>query len=247
MDRFSRWPEAIPLPSSDVTAITNAFITQWISRYGLPQHITSDQGTQFTSAIWRQFADMNGIALHFTTAYHPQSNGLLERWHRTLKQAIRARCENANWMNQLPWVMLGLRVSPALASGISPAQVLFGRTLSVPGQFLPTTEVQEPHPDFLTSLQNTLTRIPPPPVWNRQQKVHTPSTLKAGGYCFLRNEGKTGLELPYRGPYRLERLTAKKGTINMDGDLVLVSIDRLKPAVYTTDWIEAQNFPGPSQ
>jgi transposase InsO family protein len=66
-----------------------------------------------------------GIKHIMTTAYHPQSNGMLERFHRRLKDALRAKTAVANWSSQLPLVMLGLRSAPREDSGISAAELVF--------------------------------------------------------------------------------------------------------------------------
>ena len=53
-----------------------------------------------------------GVKLHRTTAFHPQANGLCERFHRSMKAALRAGLTDGNWLDRLPWVMLGLRTAP---------------------------------------------------------------------------------------------------------------------------------------
>ncbi len=112
VDRFTRWPEAIPLNDISTTSCARALIAHWISRFGLPKDMSSDRGAQFTSQLWSTTADFYGIKLHRTTAYHPQANGLVERFHRHLKSALRARLEGPNWIDALPWVLLGIRTAP---------------------------------------------------------------------------------------------------------------------------------------
>ena len=87
IDRFTRWPEAIPLSQTDTASIGSAFALNCIARFGVPADITSDRGPLFTSEIWRALADSLGAKVHHTTAYHPQANGLVERFHRSLKAA----------------------------------------------------------------------------------------------------------------------------------------------------------------
>ena len=86
-----------------------ALLSSWISRFGLPEHITSDRGGAFISGLWTSLSNLLGIQLHHTTAYHPQSNGMVERCHRTLKVALMTRCSTPDWAYQLPWVLLGMR------------------------------------------------------------------------------------------------------------------------------------------
>ena len=70
-------------------------------------------------------------------AYHPQANGLVERFHRHLKSALRARLKGPRWIYELPWVLLVIRTSPKEDIRFSLAELVYGAPLTVPGQFLP--------------------------------------------------------------------------------------------------------------
>ena len=72
-----------------------------------------------------------------TTAYHPQANGMVERFHRQLKAALRARCSGADWLEHLPWVLLGLRTAPKEEAGVSAAEAAYGHSLMLPSQLQP--------------------------------------------------------------------------------------------------------------
>ncbi|GFS84843.1 retrovirus-related Pol polyprotein from transposon 412 [Trichonephila clavipes] len=85
IDRFSRWPEAIPIPDMQAKTICRAIFDTWISRFGCPSLITSDQGTQMRSSMYAELTRMLGTAKIKTTTYHPKSNGIVERFHRHLK------------------------------------------------------------------------------------------------------------------------------------------------------------------
>jgi hypothetical protein len=89
MDRTSRWPEDIQLPSITATDCARALFAGWVSRFGVPATITSDRGAQFTSTLWAALCSLLNIKHSPTTAYHPQSNGLVERFDRRLKDALR--------------------------------------------------------------------------------------------------------------------------------------------------------------
>ena len=85
IDRSTRWPEAIPMKDASTDSCVSSLIEAWISRFGLPDTITSDRGSVFTSALWMQLAQRLGISTTTTTAYNPKANGIVERFHRTLK------------------------------------------------------------------------------------------------------------------------------------------------------------------
>ena len=133
VDRSTRWPEAIPLHDTSAITCAQALVMHWISRFGVPMHITSDRGTQFTSQLWASVAQFLGTRLHHTTAYHPQSNGLVERFHRHLKSALRARLSGPSWTRDLPWVLLGIRTAPKEDLGCSTAELVYGSPLQFPG------------------------------------------------------------------------------------------------------------------
>ena len=138
IDRYSRWLEAIPLASATARDCAVALLRHWVSRYGVPQDITTDQGPQFTSALWSELCTTLGILPLRTTSYHPQSNGMVERVHRVLKERLMARASRpSDWMANLPLVLLGLRSTPRDDSMISPAHLLYGGPLRLPGEFFP--------------------------------------------------------------------------------------------------------------
>ena len=87
---FIRWPEPIPLTSITTEAVAQAFISGWISQVGVPSSIITDRGRQFQSQLWNNLMALLGIKRSCTTAYHAQSNGMVEHFHRQLKAALKA-------------------------------------------------------------------------------------------------------------------------------------------------------------
>lgn len=134
VDRFTRWPEAYPLQDMTAETCATALISGWISRFGCPEHITTDRGRQFESHTFKALAAMISATHHTTTSYHPAANGLVERLHRQLKAAITCHA-SSNWVEVLPWVLLGIRSAWKEDIQSSAAEVVYGEPLRLPGQF----------------------------------------------------------------------------------------------------------------
>jgi hypothetical protein len=82
VDRSTRWPEVCLMRDTSAEKLVEAFLATWVARFGVPATITSDRGPQFMSATWRDWCVQLGIQHSPTTAFHPQSNGVVERLHR---------------------------------------------------------------------------------------------------------------------------------------------------------------------
>ena len=231
IDRFSRWPEAIPLNSTTAIDCAQALLTHWISRFGIPLHISSDRGPQFTSQLWMSVAKLLGTQVHHTTAYHPQANGLVERFHRHLKSALRARLTGPNWINELPWVLLGIRTTPKEDLGCSSAEIVYGAPLSVPGDFgLGTNNNRD------LSLQQLREQVgslkPIPTSWHGSTPSHMPAKLQAANGMCSSAEMLTELPLQriYEGPFKVLETGTKTFKVDRGGKSQTISVDRLKVA-----------------
>ncbi len=97
VDRSTRWAEAIPLRSTSAASCAEALVGGWVARIGVLEQITSDRGRQFCSSVWDALTCQLGAKMRFTTPYHPQSNGLVERFNCRLKDALRARTAGTDW------------------------------------------------------------------------------------------------------------------------------------------------------
>jgi transposase InsO family protein len=227
IDRSTRWLEAIPLRSMDTAACVDALITGWVARFGVPSVITSDQGRQFCSALWTNMCSLLGVDHSRTTAYHPQSNGMVERAHRQLKDALRARLAGAAWPLHLPWVLLGLRAAPKEDSAVSSAELLYGAPVALPAEFIAAEE--PPVESFVEKLRSVQ---PPPtrPLTYAQVTAACPPALMAAEYVYVRRGGVVPPLSPlYVGPFRVKERAPKFFKLEIGGREEVVSVDRLKP------------------
>lgn len=248
IDRFTRWPEAIPLVDSTADTIARAFVAHWVSRFGVPSTITTDQGRQFESNLWRQLMGLLGSHRIRTTAYHPCSNGLVERFHRQLKGSLKASLPTT-WVDALPLVMLGIRSALKDDLHATAAELVYGATLRVPGEFF-TSTLDEAVPnaaEYVIQLRNAFRTLQAVPTRAQQRKVFVHTDLLTSTHVFIRHDAvRTPLQPPYDGPYKVRSRSDKTYTVDRDGRDYVVSVDRLKPAYLEYDSVSSGEVPSSS-
>ena len=246
IDRFTRWPAAIPLKDTTTESVIDAITHGWISSFGVPKAITTDRGSQFTSAVWKQLCDTWGIEAHLTTSYHPEANGLVERFHRRLKESIMAQCgdDRGKWYWRLPMALLAIRTTLKPDVGASPADLVYGEGLAVPGELLPDVIFQEDdltqqRKRMLGGLRVEVERLQPKPTSaHRQPQIHVPDDLEDATHVFVRRggHGHPPLTLPYVGPYKVDSRTETGFKVHLPGrGIDEVALARIKPAHIDVD------------
>ena len=232
IDRFSRWPVAVPLKNITAETVATALISQWIAHYGTPITITSDQGAQFESGLFKALAQFTGSNKTRTSPYHPASNGIIERWHRSFKAALMCQ-PHIPWTTLLPSVMLGLRTTYKEDLKSSPAEMLYGTTLRVPGEFFVHHDPPANPQNFVERHRTIMRSIRPTPTSHHvKTRLFRIKNLDTCTHVFIRcDHVKAPLEPPYMGPYEImERISDRLFKINVDGHEKNLSVDRLKPA-----------------
>nr|XP_037280433.1 protein NYNRIN-like [Rhipicephalus microplus] len=139
INRFTRWPEAVPIPDMTAGIVARAFIFHWVARFGVPATVTTDRGAQFESALFASVTRLLGTHRIRTTAYHPIINGIVERFHRHLKTSLTATMSHS-WVEALPFVLLGVRTALKADIGCCSAELVYGTTLRLPGEFFTTSK-----------------------------------------------------------------------------------------------------------
>jgi len=142
-----------------------------------------------------------------------------------------ARCTGPDWCAHLPWVLLGMRTTPKEGLGVSSAEMVFGETIAVPGEFFPPSQDAADTDANLTNLRRTVGKYRPVvQTYQDKQHRHVPKSLSTCPHVFVRNDAhRPPLTRPYRGPYVVEERAEKAFRLNINGRSDWVSIDRLHP------------------
>ena len=133
-DYFTKWIESFAMPNMEARTCAKILVQEVVSRLGIPNRIHTDQGRQFESNLFAEMCALLQIEKTRTTAYHPQSDGMVERFNRTLCAMLSAFVEenHRNWDTLLPYVMMAYRCTEHETTGMTPNMLMLGRETSTP-------------------------------------------------------------------------------------------------------------------
>ena len=160
----TRFPEAIPMKNIKAPKIVAALV-KFFTLVGLPKAIQSDQGSNFMSGLFQQVMYELGIKQYTSSAYHPQSQGALERFHQTLKNMMRSYCyeQGRDWDEGVHLLLFAVREAVQDSLGFSPFELLFGREVRGPLKLLKESWLEEDDQvsllEQVSQLRHRITRV----------------------------------------------------------------------------------------
>ena len=124
IDYATHFPEAVPLPGVESERVAEALV-QMFSRVGIPDEMLTDCGSQFTAEVMQEVSRLLSLQQLTTMPYHPMCNGLVERFHATLKQVLRRMCVERpkDWDKYLPALLFAIREVPQESLGFAPFEL----------------------------------------------------------------------------------------------------------------------------
>ena len=133
-DCFTHWTEAYALPNQEAVTIAEKLVTEFVCRFGAPMQILTDQGRQFESKLFAEICTLLDIDKTRTSSFHPQTNGLVERFNRTLEGMLRhfVSHHQQDWDEYLPMLLMAYRSTPQESSSISPNCMMLGHEINLP-------------------------------------------------------------------------------------------------------------------
>jgi transposase InsO family protein len=162
MDHFSKWAEAIPIRNHTAETVARVLYEHVFSRFGAPKRILSDQGAEFEGILFTELCRLLRINKARCTLYKPSTNGMLERFHRTLNSMLAKIIDDTqrDWCEVVPLVMAAYRATPHDTTGYSPNKVIFGRENRMPLDLMfpppPGDPVEQLPDDYVRALEERL-------------------------------------------------------------------------------------------
>eukprot|EP01088_Endostelium_zonatum_P003701 TRINITY_DN1489_c0_g1_i1.p1 TRINITY_DN1489_c0_g1~~TRINITY_DN1489_c0_g1_i1.p1 ORF type:complete len:1387 (-),score=354.22 TRINITY_DN1489_c0_g1_i1:3213-7373(-) len=250
MDYFSRWPEAIAMKEVTTENIAQVYLDKIICRYGCPRILLTDRGSQFTSKLFNQVNKLLKTKHRTTTAYHPQTNGVIEKFHESLVGAIKFLCASneENWDEYIDVSLFIFRTTNNKTIGKTPFEALYGFKASLPADIelgvIKKTENLEEWTIQLRIMRKKLTKFVEEfqeKKVDKDKKKYADFKFDIGDPVFSKNEtvrtGKTKkFSNPNSGPHIIkEQTSANNFTIRhgLTGKISKVHVSKLRKAHLT--------------
>jgi len=247
IDRYTRYPIAVPLKDTCTDTLIEAYLLHVVSHFGPARTLVTDRGAQFTSSKWNDLMQSLKTQHYTTSAYTPKTNSAIERFHRTLNAAIKAHAQ-ANeqiWLPKLPYILLAIRNTIDPDINISPAQAVYGQAIALPGDLLPPYESKNEMTasDFAKKLHKCMQFIPPRVSRPPATKERIDKRLTTCTHVYVRKENRRKMDNHYYGPFRVLERRDTYFKLELPNGPDNVSIDRIKAAWTIDDYLEAPEQP----
>ena len=233
VDYLSKWPEVFAVADQTAHTVATLLVEHVISRQGVPAELLSDRGQNFLSALMSEVCNILGIHQVNTTAYHPQTDGLVERFHRTLTSMLAKTVEKngRDWDRYILYLLFAYQTSVQASTGESPFFLMYGCDARLPNEtdvVTPSTREFVDLSDFGESLMTSvhdareLARKSIQSSQMKQKHAHDKrarsNAFKVGEKVFLyKPSAKSGkaykFARPYHGPYCVVELTTNDAKI----------------------------------
>lgn len=255
-DYFTRWMEAYPLSDQTAETVAHELVHKFITTFGCPLELHSDQGRNFESTLFKEVCKLLQITKTRTTPYHPCSNGLVERFNRTLAKMIASYVEKdlQNWDIHLPLLTAAYRSTVHPATGYTPNFMMFGREVTLPVDLLfplPDKEGAQDEVEYVHTLRHSLeTAYQHARKCLKQaatvQKRDYDTRIKLqeyqiGDLVYKRNPRNKKLEVAWIGPLVvIKRINTALYQVATKGSSSILHHDLLKPYVSATvpRWVQ---------
>ena len=252
-DDLSKFSQAYAIKDHTAETVAETFVTQFICRFGSPNIIVMDQGTEFMSELFTNVAKLFKIRKYHTTAYHPQSNGALERSHQGLLDYIKHYTEQykTTWDNWIDFAMFSYNTTPHTVTQFTPYELVFGRKPNLPSLLTSTSEPIYTYEDYLTELKLKLSHVFDSArghiiSYKERNKTYydkhaRPETYEVGDKVLLHRETFNAdkskkLQPRYEGPYEIVEIIPPNCTLRYKRNKRLkVHFNRIKPYIFNSN------------
>jgi len=156
IDHFSKYVEAFLIPDQTAETCASVYATQIVTRHGTGSSLITDQGPAFMSSFFQGTCKILGIRRIRTSSYHPQSNGVIERWHRSLHSGLShyINVTNTNWDTSVPFCLMSYRANPRNTTGFSPFYIMHEREVTLPNSDSLKAQFPQDNPSHEQRIEN---------------------------------------------------------------------------------------------
>jgi len=152
---------AISIGQQDAETVARAFVANIVLKYGTSRILQTDQGANFTSEVFRNTCKIPKIKKIPSIAFHPQSQGSIERSHCVLAEYLRhyVNKDQTNWDEWVPFATYVYNTTVLAATGFTPFELLFRRSSTLPSALKKPPETQYNYDDYVSELRSRMQTV----------------------------------------------------------------------------------------